>query len=77
MSHTTIRDNQGADGLSIKYAAGAVSDSSFTGNRDDQVDLEYFDGIVRDNRFESAPSGDPNGDGLDCAARASLSSTTI
>ena len=65
VSHTTIRDNQGADGLSIKYAAGAVSDSSFTGNRDDQVDLEYFDGLVRDNRFESAPSGDPNGDGLD------------
>ena len=65
VSHTTIRDNQGADGLSIKYAAGAVTDSSFTGNRDDQVDLEYFDGIVRDNRFESAPTGDPNGDGLD------------
>ena len=65
VSHTTIRDNQGEDGLSIKYASGAVSDSSFAGNRDDQVDLEYFDGIVRDNRFESAPSGDPNGDGLD------------
>ena len=65
MSHTTIRDNQGADGLSIKYAAGAVSDSSFTGNRDDQVDLEYFDGLVRDSRFESAPTGDQNGDGLD------------
>ena len=65
VSHTTIRDNEGADGLSIKYAAGAVSDSSFTGNRDDQVDLEYFDGLVRDNRFESAPGGDPNGDGLD------------
>ena len=65
VSHTTIRDNQGADGLSIKYAAGAVADSSFTGNRDDQVDLEYFDGIVRDSRFESAPSGDSNGDGLD------------
>ena len=65
VSHTTIRDNEGADGLSIKYAAGVVSDSSFTGNRDDQVDLEYFDGIVRDSRFESAPSGDPNGDGLD------------
>ena len=30
VSHTTIRDNQGADGLSIKYAAGAVSDSSFS-----------------------------------------------
>ena len=65
VSHTTIRDNRGADGLSIKYAAGAVADSSFTGNRDDQVDLEYFDGIVRDSRFESAPSGDSNGDGLD------------
>ena len=65
VSHATIRDNQGADGLSIKYAAGAVSDSSFTGNRDDQIDLEYFDGIVRDSRFESAASGDPNGDGLD------------
>ena len=37
----------------------------FTGNRDDQVDLEYFDGIVRDSRFEGAPTGDPNGDGLD------------
>ena len=24
----------------------------FTGNRDDQVDLAYFDGIVRDSRFE-------------------------
>ena len=65
VSHTTIRDNQGADGLSIKYAAGAVSDSSFTGNRDDQVDIEYFDGLLRDSRFESAPSGEPNGDGLD------------
>ena len=65
VSHTTIRDNEGADGLSIKYTAGTVTDSSFTGNRDDQVDLEYFDGIVRDNRFESASSGDPNGDGLD------------
>ena len=65
VSHTTIRDNQGADGLSIKYAAGAVSDSTFTDNRDDQVDLEYFDGLVRDNRFEGAPTGDPNGDGLD------------
>ena len=65
VSHTTIRDNEGADGLSIKYAAGVVTDSRFAGNRDDQVDLEYFDGLVRDNRFESAPSGDPNGDGLD------------
>ena len=58
MSHTKIRDNQGADGLSIKNAAGAVTDSRFTGNRDDQVDLEYFDGIVRDSRFESAPTGE-------------------
>ena len=65
MSHTTIRDNQGADGLSIKYAAGVVTDSSFTGNRDDQVDIEYFDGIVRDSRFEGARAGDTNGDGLD------------
>ena len=65
VSHTTIRDNQGADGLSIKYAAGSVTDSRFTGNRDDQVDLEYFDGLVRDSRFEGAQSGDPNGDGLD------------
>ena len=24
-----------------------------------------FDGLVRDSRFESAPTGDPNGDGLD------------
>ena len=65
VSHTTIRDNHGEDGLSIKYAAGAVSDSRFTGNRDDQVDLEYFDGIVRDSRFEGARAGDTNGDGLD------------
>ena len=65
VSHTTIRDNHGDDGLSIKYAAGAVTDSLFAGNRDDQVDLEYFDGIVRDSRFEGAQTGDPNGDGLD------------
>ena len=65
VSHTTIRDNHGDDGLSIKHAAGVVTESSFLGNRDDQVDLEYFDGIVRDSRFEGAPSGDPNGDGLD------------
>ena len=65
VSHTKIRDNEGADGLSIKYAAGAVTDSRFTGNRDDQVDLEYFDGLVRGNRFEGARTGDPNGDGLD------------
>ena len=30
-----------------------------------EVGLEYFDGLVRDNRFEGAPTGDPNGDGLD------------
>ena len=65
VSHATIRDNHGEDGLSIKYAAGVVSDSRFAGNRDDQVDLAYFDGIVRDSRFESAPAGDANGDGLD------------
>ena len=65
VSHATIRDNHGEDGLSIKYAAGVVSDSRFAGNRDDQVDLAYFDGIVRDNRFEGARAGDPNGDGLD------------
>ena len=65
MSHTTIRDNQGADGLSIKYAAGTVTESSFMSNRDDQVDPEYFDGIVRDSRFAGARTGDPNGDGLD------------
>ena len=65
VSHTTIRDNRGADGLSIKYAAGTITDSAFTGNRDDQGDLEYFDGLVRGNRFESAPSGDSTGDGLD------------
>ena len=65
VSHTTIRDNQGADGLSIKYAAGALTDSLIADNRDDQVDLEYFDGIVRNSRFESALTGDPNGDGLD------------
>ena len=65
VSHTTIRDNQGADGLSIKYGAGVVTDSRFTGNRDDQVDLEYFDGLVRGNRFEGARTGEPNGDGLD------------
>ena len=65
VSHTTIRDNEGADGLSIKYAAGAVTDLRFTGNRDDQVDLEYFDGLVRGNRFEGVRTGDPNGDGLD------------
>ena len=59
VSHTTIRDNEGADGLSIKYAAGVVSGSRFTGNRDDQVDLEYFDGLVRGNRFESAPERRP------------------
>ena len=35
VSHTTIRDNHGDDGLSIKYAAGTVTDSLFMGNRDD------------------------------------------
>ena len=67
MSHATIHDNLGADGLSIKYAQGVITDSRFAGNRDDQVDLEYFDGLVRGNRFEGARpgDGDPNGDGLD------------
>ena len=65
VSHTTIRDNQGEDGLSIKYAAGAVTDSLFAGNSDDQIDLEYFVGIVRNSRFEGAGTGDANGDGLD------------
>ena len=47
----------------MRRAPSATRRSRVTG--DDQVDLEYFDGIVRDSRFEGAPSGDPNGDGLD------------
>ena len=65
VSHTAIQDNYGDDGLSVKYARGVVTDSTFTGNMGDQVDLEYFDGIVRDSRLEGAQTGDPNGDGID------------
>ncbi len=68
VDHAFIHDNHGADGLSIKYASGLITDSVFTGNHDDQVDLEYVVGIVRNSRFEGASGGDPNGDGLDLRA---------
>ena len=65
VSHVSIHDNQGADGLSIKYARGLLADSVFTGNQVDQIGLDYFDGVVRDNRLTGSGAADQHSGGLD------------
>ena len=65
VSHASINDNHGDAGLSIKYARGRLSDSVFMGNRVAQVDLHYFDGVMRGNRLAGAVASGRSGRGLD------------
>ena len=64
VSHASIGGNHGDAGLSIKYARGRLSDSVFMGNRVAQVDLHYFDGVVRGNRLTGAVTSGRSGSGL-------------
>ena len=50
ISHAAIHGNHGDAGLSVTYASGLLADSAVTGNRAAQIDLNYFDGVVRGNR---------------------------
>ena len=50
VSHSAIHGNHGDAGLSITYASGLLADSAVSGNRAAQIDLNYFDGVVRGNR---------------------------
>ena len=65
VSHASIHSNQGEGGLSIKYARGLLAHSVFSGNRVRQLDLDYFDGVVRDNRLTGAGAADRHPGGLD------------
>ena len=65
VSHASIHGNQGEGGLSIKYARGLLAHSVFSGNRVHQMDLDYFDGVVRDNRLTGAGAADRHPGGLD------------
>ena len=65
VSHASIHGNQGEGGLSIKYARGLLAHSVFSGNRVHQMDLDYFDGVVRDNRLTGAGAADRHTAGLD------------
>ena len=65
VSHVSIHGNHGDGGLSIKYARGLLADSVFTGNMGYQMDLDYFDGVVRGNRLAGSGATDQNASGLD------------
>ena len=65
VSHASINGNHGDAGLSIKYARGRLADSVFMGNRVAQLDLHYFDGVVRGNRLSGAVPSGRSGSGLD------------
>ena len=65
VSHASIHGNQGEGGLSIKYARGLLAHSVFSGNRVHQLELDYFDGVVRDNRLTGAGAADRHTGGLD------------
>ena len=65
MSHVSIHANQGDGGLSIKYARGLLADSVFSGNRVNQLGLDYFDGVVRGNRLTGSGAADQHTGGLD------------
>ena len=67
VSHATIHGNQGEGGLSIKYARGLLADSVFSGNRVNQLDLDYFDGVVRGNRLAGSVATGRNASGLDAS----------
>ena len=64
VSQASINRNHGDAGLSIKYARGRLSDSVFTGNRGAQINLEYFDGVVRGNRLTGVVASGRSGSGL-------------
>ena len=51
ISHAAIHGNHGNAGLSVTYASGLLADSAVSGNRAAQIDLNYFDGVVRGNRL--------------------------
>ena len=67
VSHVSIHGNHGDSGLSIKYSRGLLADSVFTGNRVNQLGLDYFDGVVRGNRLAGSVATGRNASGLDAS----------
>jgi hypothetical protein len=62
LEHSVLRRSHADDSLNVTYGRVIISDSWFTGNRADGIDLDWCDGTVRRSFFSGAGSG---GDGLD------------
>ena len=70
-----IHHNSADDGLNIKNSSILLDGNTFSSNSADQVDLDFCEGVIRNNKFiEDSPVGnygrikilqDSNGDGLD------------
>ncbi|MGB0391041.1 MAG: CotH kinase family protein, partial [Salibacteraceae bacterium] len=56
--------SMGDDGLNIKYGNVSINNCDFTGNKADQVDLDFCKGKVSNSSFKPSLI-DSNGDGLD------------
>jgi hypothetical protein len=75
VKNSHIHNNGADDGLNIKNSEIILDNNTFSLNSSDQVDLDFCNGIVKNNRFVSnslnastlfnQSSEDTNGDGLD------------
>ncbi len=64
MTNTKVFENHADDGMNIKYGDVYLEKNKFYDNPADQVDLDFCDGIVKNNVFSYA-KGVGGGDGLD------------
>jgi len=72
ISDSVISDGHADDGLNIKYAPHVViRDTRFENNFADQVDLDYYNGLVIHSVFTNE-RGDTNGDGLDLSGSRTI-----
>ncbi len=63
--HSSVSKGHADDGVNVKFVPDfTISDSTFSDNYADQVDLDYVLGEVSSSHF-SKEEGDSNGDGLD------------
>jgi len=72
MFDSEISNNHADDGLNIKYAQVELVRNKFYDNFADQVDLDYTEGVVKDNGFFVGSVEDNNGDGLDMSGSTLL-----
>jgi hypothetical protein len=65
IQNSSFSNSESDDGINIKYSTIDITDSTFFGNRGDQIDLDFSDGVFEDNNLESKVTENIATDGLD------------